>query len=117
RKESHGSDSSSWEGVDRDLFEELRTERKELAAERNVPPYQIFSDATLRELARIRPSNLEKLLLVYGIGRKKADDFGQRILSKLHDYCRRTGLAMDVAVDRSPNGSASPAPLNKNALA
>ena len=43
----------SWDGVDHDLFEALRALRKELATERSVPPYVIFSDATLRDLARL----------------------------------------------------------------
>ena len=46
-------DTSSWEGVDKDLFEEFRVLRRRFAEEKNVQPYMIFSDATLRELARV----------------------------------------------------------------
>src|SRR5205823_11968769 len=71
-------DTTSWEGVDEELFEALRSQRRQLAEERQVPPYIIFSDATLRELARARPSTLEKMRLLYGIGDAKLRDFGAR---------------------------------------
>ena len=45
----------SWEGVDKDLFEALRGLRRNLANQRQVPPYVIFHDGVLRELARVRP--------------------------------------------------------------
>ena len=50
----------SWEGVDRDLFEALRAFRRRKADERGVPPFIIFSDATLRDLARVRPSTFAR---------------------------------------------------------
>src|SRR5262249_47267930 len=74
------ADTVSWEGVDEELFEVLRGQRKLLAEERQVPPYIIFGDATLRELARVRPSTLEKMRLVYGVGEAKLRDFGERFL-------------------------------------
>ncbi|MDH4203579.1 MAG: DNA helicase RecQ [Phycisphaerae bacterium] len=56
------SAAQSWEGVDGGLFEELRAFRKREAAEKGVPPFVIFGDATLRELAKIRPSTSQKLM-------------------------------------------------------
>jgi ATP-dependent DNA helicase RecQ len=53
-------EKESWEGVDKTLFEELRIYRKTIASIRNVPPFQIFSDVTLREISKIRPSTLNK---------------------------------------------------------
>ena len=64
------ADTVSWEGVDTDLFEAMRGLRRRFAEERQVPPYVIFNDATLRELARVRPSTLEGLRLIYGVGIK-----------------------------------------------
>src|SRR5262245_13719840 len=71
------ADTESWEGVERGLFEELRELRKQMAAERGVPPYVIMGDATLRELARMRPSTREKLRLIYGIGTVRIEAFGR----------------------------------------
>ena len=79
RKKSKG-ESESWEGVDQDLFESLRTFRRELAASRGVPPYIILGDRSLREVARLRPQTLTELRDVYGIGDKKLVDLGEKIL-------------------------------------
>lgn len=94
---SSKADRVSWEGVDRDLFEELRLWRREVAELKAVPPYVIFSDATLRELARVRPSTVNKLRLIYGIGEVKVLDYGDVILQKVRNYCKDNGLDMDVA--------------------
>ncbi|MGZ5493288.1 MAG: DNA helicase RecQ [Thermoanaerobaculia bacterium] len=80
RKKSK-SESESWEGVDQNLFESLRTFRRELAASRGVPPYIILGDRSLREVARLRPQTLTELRDVYGIGDKKLVDLGEKILA------------------------------------
>jgi ATP-dependent DNA helicase RecQ len=69
-------EAESWQNVDRDLFERLRAVRLEIARSRGVPPYVIFHDATLREMARLRPLSIDKLLEVKGVGARKADDLG-----------------------------------------
>ena len=71
----------SWQGVDRSLFESLRIWRRAEAAERNVPPYVIFNDRTLREIARVRPATLVELRDVYGIGDSKLETFGRALLN------------------------------------
>ena len=76
-----GVEAASWEGVDRELFDELRALRLRLARDRGVPPYVIFHDTTLRELARLKPQTLEALRHVYGIGARKADELGERLLA------------------------------------
>jgi ATP-dependent DNA helicase RecQ len=91
------ADTQSWEGVDRELFDELRLLRRALADAKQVQPYIILGDATLRELARIRPSSLEAMRLVYGIGDAKLREFGKILLEKIKTYCAATALAMDQA--------------------
>ena len=66
---------------DRDLFEELRVLRLEIARRRRVPPYVIFHDTTLREIARLKPKSVEELRHVYGVGDRKAGDLGELILA------------------------------------
>jgi ATP-dependent DNA helicase RecQ len=73
----------SWEGVDRSLFERLRAMRLEIARSRSVPPYVIFHDSTLRELARVKPRSLAELSGVYGMGAKKIDALGGVILETI----------------------------------
>ncbi|MFM8532846.1 MAG: RQC domain-containing protein, partial [Acidimicrobiia bacterium] len=74
-------ETEGWDGVDRDLFEELRVLRMEIARRRRVPPYVIFHDTTLREIARSKPKTKEELRHVYGVGDRKAEDLGDLVLS------------------------------------
>jgi len=80
------AEAASWEGVDRDLFEQLRALRTELARERGVPPYIIFNDASLRDMARRRPASEAAFLHVSGVGEKKLADFGDRFLSTIISF-------------------------------
>ncbi|HUF23604.1 MAG TPA: DNA helicase RecQ [Vicinamibacterales bacterium] len=76
-------EAEAWEGVDRDLFEQLRALRLQIARSRGVPPYVIFHDTTLRELARVRPKTLDELRHVYGVGERKAQELGEQFLEVL----------------------------------
>jgi len=67
------------------MFENLRALRRELASALGVPPYVVFSDATLEELARERPQTRAAMLDVKGIGPKKFDSFGARFLELLQE--------------------------------
>ncbi len=77
------AETEGWEGVDRDLFERLRALRLTVARARGVPPYVIFHDTTLRELARLKPTTIDALRHVYGVGAKKADDLGPAVLEAI----------------------------------
>ena len=74
-------ETESWEGVDRELFDRLRALRLEIARSRNVPPYVIFHDTTLREMARVRPTTVAALRSVYGVGERKAADLGEQFIA------------------------------------
>ncbi|MSP40263.1 MAG: DNA helicase RecQ [Deltaproteobacteria bacterium] len=89
-------DEKSWDGVDEGLFEYLRNLRREIASQRNVPAYVVFSDATLRDMARVRPSSALALRGVRGVGEKKMADIGQRFLDEIVNYCRENRLELDV---------------------
>jgi ATP-dependent DNA helicase RecQ len=88
-------DEQSWEGVDHGLFEALRALRRELAEERRVPAYVLFSDATLRDMARLRPGSPRTFLSVRGVGERKLADLGDRFLEEIASYCRVNGLSLD----------------------
>jgi ATP-dependent DNA helicase RecQ len=83
------AEAKSWEGVDEALFDDLRALRRELATERNVPPYLIFSDKTLREIARVRPRTRVELRQVPGVGDRKLEDLGYAILSRMESFLAR----------------------------
>jgi ATP-dependent DNA helicase RecQ len=76
-------EAQSWEGVDRGLFDRLRSLRRQLAVERGVPAYVVFGDASLREMARIRPSSREQLLEVKGVGDRKLAEYGGAFLGAI----------------------------------
>jgi ATP-dependent DNA helicase RecQ len=80
------AESESWDGVDRTLFERLRSVRLDIARSRGVPPYVIFHDATLREMARLRPSSIASLMTVKGIGARKAEDLGDVFLEAIRTH-------------------------------
>ncbi|HTU21323.1 MAG TPA: DNA helicase RecQ [Gemmataceae bacterium] len=95
-------ETTSWEGVDRELFEALRRLRRDLARDRQVSPFIIFTDNTLRELARMRPSTLERMRLIAGVGDKRLRDFGALFLTVIADHCRTHGLSFDVPPGGKP---------------
>jgi ATP-dependent DNA helicase RecQ len=66
---------------DVELFEQLRTLRKELADKQDVPPFVIFSNKTLYEMAFYLPKNDEDLLKIFGVGEKKLNEFGEKFLA------------------------------------
>lgn len=68
------------------LFDALRELRRELAVEGRVPPYVIFHDATLREMASRRPSSLAELGEIGGVGAKKLDAYGERFLDTIRRH-------------------------------
>jgi ATP-dependent DNA helicase RecQ len=76
----------SWEGVDRPLFESLRAMRMRLAKARGVPPYVIFHDSTLRELARVKPRSVGELSTVYGMGARKIEALGAAVLETINGH-------------------------------
>jgi ATP-dependent DNA helicase RecQ len=73
-------------GVDQDLFDVLREVRLRLARARGVPPYVIFHDTTLRDMVQRRPATLEDLHEVYGVGARKAADFGAAFLEAIRRH-------------------------------
>jgi ATP-dependent DNA helicase RecQ len=72
--------------MDEALFEALRSLRTDLANEQGVPPYVIFSDASLLEMARQRPQTDETFRYINGVGEMKLQRYGQAFMEVIHDY-------------------------------
>ncbi len=68
------------------LFEALRAARRDVAMEAGVPPYVIFHDATLREMAQVRPSSKSALSKISGVGARKLDAYGDAFLAVIKQY-------------------------------
>ena len=77
------------EGItyDEGLFEALRSLRKQLADEQQVPPFVVFSDATLAAMAAHQPKDAEGLARISGVGAHKLGRYGPRFLRAIRDYC------------------------------
>ena len=86
---------------ERELFESLRKLRTEKAAERGLPPYMIFGDATLVDMSRRRPSSKTGFLQVQGVGQKKCEEFGDAFLDAIREHCGAHDLSLDVEQGRS----------------
>jgi ATP-dependent DNA helicase RecQ len=71
------------EGPADPLFEALRAARRQLAAEAGVPPYVVFHDSTLREIAATRPTTLAELAQINGVGQAKLARYGDAMLAAL----------------------------------
>ena len=69
------------------IITDLRTWRKRKADDMNVPPYVIFGDKTMFDLAAKKPKNKTELLMIYGIGQAKAEQFGSTILRIITENC------------------------------
>ena len=76
----------------RDLFDDLKRVRTALARGENVPPYVIFSDATLIEMATYLPLSIEEMRKISGVGDLKLDKYGRGFLYDIRNYCKRKQL-------------------------
>lgn len=105
-----GSEQSVLSPEEEALFQDLRAWRRDVARERGVPPYLVFGDATLRELAQKRPDTALALREVKGIGEAKARDLGDRLLDVLSERCEACGLSLGTSapVSALSRGTAAP---------
>ncbi len=84
------------ETIDQDLAAILRRRRLNLARERHIPPYVIFNDMTLNQIAARKPASEEELLEISGIGQATLDKFGDFILDTVRQYLDGTLSARPV---------------------
>jgi ATP-dependent DNA helicase RecQ len=91
------SEAISWEGVDEQLFGALRALRRRIADEQQIPAYIVFTDRTLREMARTKPTTLERLRLIHGVGEQKLKALGERFIDCIREHCRGKGAGEPAA--------------------
>jgi ATP-dependent DNA helicase RecQ len=83
------------------LFEHLRGVRMELARKRNIPPYIVFTDATLREMARLRPTTTTGMGRIRGIGHQRLREFGEPFCAAIVEKSGGLDLPTDLANQRA----------------
>ena len=91
-------DTTELDDITFGLFDRLRRLRKKLADERSVPPYVVFSDGSLRLMARLRPQTLDQFATISGVGRRKLDEYGAAFTGEISSYCQEHGLDAVMAV-------------------
>ncbi len=87
------------------LFDQLRSVRRTLADERNVPAYVIFSDVALREMARSYPTSPAEFRRIPGVGEQKLKDFATPFLAALNEYLNEHPRQEFAAATAAPSAS------------
>jgi ATP-dependent DNA helicase RecQ len=85
-RKRRGGDGLAVDAADAALFEALRAWRRDRAAEQRVPPYVIFHDVTLADIARRRPANSDALEAVSGVGQSKLRRYGDAVLALVRQH-------------------------------
>ena len=86
------------------LLAQLRNLRKRLADEQSVPPYVVFADASLRQMAQQRPVTTDAFSAISGVGKRKLDQYGQVFTQEIQQFCQSHNL--------TPNAVASSAAVS-----
>ncbi|OOS00262.1 ATP-dependent DNA helicase RecQ [Haemophilus paracuniculus] len=73
---------------DKDLFARLRFLRKQIADKENIPPYVVFNDATLQEMAEYTPTTPAEMLDINGVGERKLERFGEAFLQLIQEHLK-----------------------------
>ena len=110
--DDYDADSAIPTEYDRELFDILRKERLEIAREEQVPPYIIFSDVSLVEMASYFPHSPDEMIRISGVGDTKLERYGTRFIRMIAEYCdtrgiqprQKPGAAKRAARQRRPQG-------------
>ncbi|WP_138204796.1 DNA helicase RecQ [Haloimpatiens lingqiaonensis] len=78
--------------ADNQLFNLLRTIRKQISEEEKVPPYIVFGDSSLKEMSEYMPINKEEFLSISGVGEIKYERYGERFLKGIQDYVEENNI-------------------------
>ena len=105
-----GIPAKSGEDIDHILFERLKALRKQIAVKKNLPPYIIFSDTSLKEMAAKFPKSDEEFHAITGVGDHKLRKYGDIFLREIENYCLDYGLG----ASEKEKASATPEPLSKS---
>jgi len=106
-EESIEKSNAGAKAYDEKLFEILKTLRKKIAKEKDLPPYVIFQDPSLEEMATTYPTNKEELAQVNGVGMGKVNKFGEEFIDVIQKYVEENDIetAQEVVVKSSVNKS------------
>jgi ATP-dependent DNA helicase RecQ len=98
----NSEDQNSSSDIDQELFNLLKEFRTIEAKVREIPPYMVFGDRTLREISSCFPQTLEQLQMMSGMGEKKIERYGENILSIILPHCKKHGKEFSIAQEKKP---------------
>lgn len=103
-----GAQSAAPAEYDAELFQELRALRTQIASRRGVPPYVVFGDVTLRQMAAYFPQSRDSLSRIHGVGSVKLEQYGDEFLAVITEYAQARGLtdrmpALQTGFERQPS--------------
>jgi ATP-dependent DNA helicase RecQ len=110
RRKVDGSVATALSPEEHRLFEALRQLRRGIAAERGVPPYVVFGDAVLEEMSRLRPGSLSAFAAIKGVGQSKLEQFGERFLGSIAEWCAANAVPLGSTTVRRPPPAERAAP-------
>jgi len=93
------------------LLTELKALRKRLADQQGMPPYVVFHESTLRQMAQIRPQDLDTYARLSGVGSRKLEQYGQVFVDTIRMYCHQHDLTTEMALlssGRKPRSRSQP---------
>ena len=111
---SHTSKAMTKPG-DQQLVAILKADRKRLADEANLPPYAIFSDRTLNEMAYYFPHSQDNLLRIHGVGQAKLEKYGEHYLALINDFCQKNDI-QEVSNAQSATSKATTSKSNNSSI-
>lgn len=112
--QSHSSGKTFSKPGDAGLMQILKAQRKQLADAANLPPYAVFADRTLNEMAYFLPQNAQNLLRIHGVGQGKLDKYGEHFLALIADYCQQHDL--QEVTNEQPATSVSPTKSSQSSM-
>ena len=97
-----------------EIFQALRNLRRQIAQEQGLPPYIIFPDTTLQEMATYLPQNREEMLKITGVGQIKYERYGEQFLEIIQLYSVESASTVDLQPDNSTVVPPGPSPRKEN---
>jgi superfamily II DNA helicase RecQ len=93
--------------LDQDLLEKLRNLRRRLANEEGIPPYMVFHDSSLKEMAARFPENRVEFRSIEGVGDRKLEKYGDLFLREIDAHSQNSSKAREQKTPVSVQGSSS----------
>lgn len=98
------------EDVDQGLFDILRTERKTIADEAGLPPYTVFADKSLKQMASFFPQSETSLLQIHGVGASKLEKYGATFIALIQEYCQTHDIQEVANQQKASSAQIAPPP-------